>query len=106
MEMVIDTRKDLGYSLTATGFNDVHQCVYTLLRTMVGEAPLNRGLGLSLDILDTPLTHSGKLYEAVLFAIEDYEPRVKVVSIEGFPDEDVGQMHVKVRLEVKEVEDD
>lgn len=106
MEMLIDTREEVGFDLTATGFSDIRQCVYTLLRTMVGEAPLNRRLGLSSDILDSPITNSGKLYEAVLFALEDYEPRVKVKSIEGIPDGDSGRFYVKVLLDVKEVEDE
>ena len=62
---------------------EVAQNVRQLLKTAPGTVPLSRALGTPQDLVDTPQSYAGaRLQQAVVKAINTYEPRVKVASIQ------------------------
>ena len=62
---------------------EVVQNVRTILATRVGTVPLDRDFGVSWEHLDKPLPVARSLMRAeVIEAIERYEPRANIESVE------------------------
>lgn len=62
---------------------EILQNVRTILATRKGSVPLDRDLGLSWEHLDKPYPVARSLMTAaVIEAVESYEPRVRVESVE------------------------
>lgn len=63
---------------------EIAQNIRTLLSTHVFSVPLDRRLGISLDAVDEPLDGSAEsvLREELFNAIQIYEPRVVIRSID------------------------
>lgn len=67
----------------ATETEEILQNVRTILATRVGSVPLDRGFGLTWEHVDKPYPVARSLMTAaVIEAIEAYEPRVSVESVE------------------------
>lgn len=65
------------------GFADIQQCVYIILVTMKGTDPLRPDFGCGIyEYIDKPLNIAiPNMKREILFAIQKYEPRVKIISI-------------------------
>ncbi len=66
----------------ATGLEGLHQCLRMIVTTMRYSVPLDRGFAQNGSFIDAPLPHAVAQRLADLTeAVEQYEPRVKVVSL-------------------------
>lgn len=66
----------------ANELEEIIQNVRCILATQKGTVPLDRAFGLDADIIDTPQPQAQLLYQvAIIDAIETYEPRARVVSV-------------------------
>lgn len=67
----------------ATGIRDIAQCLRTIARTRIGSVPLDRAFGTAWDWIDKPEQVAMARYRESLFdAIEKFEPRVEILSID------------------------
>ena len=66
-----------------TEAEEILQNVRTIISTRIGTVPLHRGFGVSWEHIDKPYPVAKQLMMVeVIEAIEKYEPRVKVESVE------------------------
>lgn len=81
--MEIDiTDAPAGIEIGAEGIKEIIQNVRTIIRTVIGTVPLDRGFGLDQDFIDAPIPVSRALFMAdVVQAVHKYEPRVEVVKV-------------------------
>lgn len=75
-----------------------------ILRTPKGSVPQYRDFGISFDMVDRPLPAAKVLlYRAIKEALEQYEPRLKVVGVTfEMDEEDPGHLIPIVEVEVSE----
>lgn len=70
------------------------QCAYNLVRTMVGEVPMERAKGLKAEYIDAPVSSASGLRADVDFLLSHYEPRIDVKNVSlrelGIPMGDFG----------------
>lgn len=82
MEILIDGGVNLIEWDPASEIAEIVQNVRTILGTVKGSVPLDREFGVDGTMLDMPMPRAQALYQqAVLSAIERYEPRARVVSV-------------------------
>ena len=90
----------------ASLLEEVVQNVRVILSTVKGTVPLDRAFGLAADLLDEPLPVAQALLSAdIVEAINQYEPRVKVVKVDFADDQDVaadGILRPSVRIRIKD----
>ena len=66
-----------------TEVEEILQNVRTILATLRGSVPLDRDLGVSWEHVDKPRSLARSLIKQdIIEAIEEYEPRVRVRSVE------------------------
>lgn len=88
--------------LKATGLKRVLQNVANCMRTIRGEVPLLREMGLG-EMIDSPITDSlGVSAKSVINEIEKYEPRVKVKKV--YLDQYFETFEIKVEVEVLRID--
>lgn len=65
------------------GFSDIQQCIYIILVTRKGTDPLRPDFGCGVyEYIDKPVTIAvPNMKREILFAIQKFEPRVKIISI-------------------------
>ena len=108
-EIIIDTSENvLNADLAPSSvIGEVVQNVCTLLSTFKGQVPFDRGFGLSMDIMDLPPGKAmAKLQIEIIEAIQDYEPRARVINIEfkdGGISDGILVPKVKIGVEVDRV---
>ena len=82
--MTIDT-SDMVFNADfapATVAEEVMQNIRTLLSTLKGQVPLDRGFGIDAKVLDLPVRQAmAKLQIEIYESIQNYEPRAEVKSI-------------------------
>jgi len=89
----------------ATGLESIHQNVRTIISTIGGTVPLDRGFGLGISDLDGPIpVVQARMTEAVFSLLNEYEPRVEVVEIKYEQDHDDGRLVPTVKYKLREVE--
>lgn len=72
------------YWQPANELEEIIQNVRTILTTVQGSVPLDRGFGIDPSLIDTPVTNvEGRLTVEIMEAVEKYEPRVQVQEV-GF----------------------
>ena len=78
---------------------EVIQNVRTICSTIIGTVPLDRDFGMSVDMLDRPISIA-----QALFQLARYEPRARFLSIEYLDDSDVvqGVTKPKIKIEIEE----
>lgn len=79
------TMSDIGpISLNETDtVKSILQNVSIILRTMKGSCPMYRGFGIDVTLIDRPLPAAKVLLlSSIREAIEEYEPRVRVKSVD------------------------
>lgn len=88
----------------ATGRREIIQNVKTILATVKGSVPLDRGFGIKGEYVDQPLPVARALFAAeIVEEVEKQEPRVKVTQV-TWAEEDAldGKMNPIVWIKVKE----
>lgn len=80
--------KDWSLSTATQGevvqsLSDIQQCVYIILVTRKGTDPLRPDFGCGIyEYIDKPINIAvPNMKREILFAIQKYEPRVKIISI-------------------------
>lgn len=78
---VTDDLSEINF-MPQTELEEIIQNVKTILSTVKGEVPLDRGFGVDSKILDTPVSIAkAKIIAAVVKAINEFEPRAKVRQV-------------------------
>lgn len=87
---------------------EIAQNVRTILRTRLGSVPLFRDFGITWEHIDKPLPVAKSLMlAAIIDAVEEFEPRAKVRSVEFEEDSDdaaQGILKPKVIISIGEEE--
>jgi len=100
MELLIENTP--SYKIGLKGIDEIIQNVKVILNTPKGTVPLDRDFGVDWSVIDSPTTIAlQKLRVNIVKAVEKYEPRVKVKSVEIMPDKMIMDGIFKVRLRVK-----
>lgn len=82
MTFSVSLNNDIEFSPQSTTA-EILQNVRTILNTRVGTVPLHRDFGISWDFLDAPMPVAKTLLlSAVIDAVEAFEPRAKVQSVD------------------------
>lgn len=102
MILDFDTGEAQDISLGVTGLDDIRQCLHTLMGTIKGTVFLDRELGVDGNIIDMPINRLGPIFDAVDKAVEEYEPRVDIVSIKPYKSTIDGQIQLKIKFKIKE----
>lgn len=94
----LDLKEDWAI-VPASEAEEIFQNVRFLLLTRKGTCPLDRELGLSQDILDTPMNRTAAITAEVAKAINQYEPRarLKTLTFSGGVD---GKLEPHITLEI------
>lgn len=102
-ELMLDStaggRPGSGIGQVTQALADVHQCLKIIFATVPGEDPWRPTFGCDLSqYLDKPLSVAAPaIVAAVTSAIQAWEPRITVVSVEALPNLDnIGQLLVEV----------
>lgn len=103
LEMILDGTSNV---FTATGAANIKNCLCTIAATRVGTVPMLRHFGTDWQWLDLPEPAAMAKYRADLIdAIEQWEPRVKVISISFKNDKSTaqnGKIIPVVRIKLRE----
>ncbi|MDP5277136.1 GPW/gp25 family protein [Chengkuizengella axinellae] len=87
----------------ATGESEIIQNIQTILTTIKGTVPLDRGFGLDITSLDGPIQIvKAKLTHEIVNAIQEYEPRVNVESVQFHENRLEGKLIPIVKVNLKE----
>ena len=79
-EVTLDNEVDFA---PVTEVDEILQNVRTILKIQQGTVPLDREFGLTWEHIDKPLPIARSLQQAAIIeAIEEYEPRATVQSVE------------------------
>lgn len=85
----------------ATVEEEIIQNVKVLLSTAKFTVPLDRGLGLEQRFVDKPINIAQTLViSEVLDAVEQYEPRVKVISVSSDISDITGKLIAVAEVEI------
>lgn len=104
MSIVVDMTKKTEVRFGATGLDQLVQEIRTVLSTRKGSVPLDRGFGLSWDIVDMPVSVAGpRCIAEIGRQLEKYVPRIKVETVAFKPsDTDDGILKPVVTVSVRE----
>jgi len=85
----------------------VMQNVSNILRTSVGTVPMYREFGIDARFVDSPINVATPIiYATIREAIEEFEPRCKVVDIDFVPDlSNPGALLPTVTVRIREAEE-
>lgn len=82
MNYLVTMSKEIDFA-PATEVAEIIQNVRTIIATRKGDVPLARDLGFSWGNIDKPLPLAKAMMQAeIIDAIEEIEPRAKIVSVE------------------------
>lgn len=103
LEMVLDGASNV---FTATAVANIKNCLCTIAATRVGTVPMLRHFGTDWQWLDLPEPTAMAKYRADLVdAIEQWEPRVQVLSVSFKKDKtaaQTGKIIPVVRIKLRE----
>lgn len=98
---------DVDANLTKVNFSpqdeatEVIQNVKTILSTLKGTVPMDREFGISGEIIDLPVPAAqAQMTAEIVDAVNKYEPRAQVVSVNYEGTETDGNVVAKVRLKI------
>ena len=103
MSTIVDITDDLGEVDFSPGgtFKEVMQNVKTILTTRKGSVPMDREFGIDGAMVDMPIAAAqAKMTAEIVAAVQKYEPRVKVVSVQYDGKEMEGRLGTKVRVRI------
>lgn len=85
-EYVAEIDENAPAIIGATGLDDINQCIRYIVLCVIYSCPMNRGFANKGTYIDAPIPHAVAMRIAELTeAIEQHEPRVRVVSINIIP---------------------
>lgn len=103
----------MSYTISATDLRHIHfnetdtltsvmQNIAVILSTPKGSVPLYRDFGITVNVLDRPMPVAEVMMRAdIREAIEEWEPRVKVIGIDFSQDlTDPGKLIPTVEVEI------
>ncbi len=94
--------KDAPVQIGASGMDAILQNIRTIILTSMYSVPLDRAFAHIMDMLDSQAPHETmRLSQALVDAIEKYEPRVRVERIDFVPDESSANGLMQGRLTPK-----
>lgn len=80
---------------------EIIQNVKTILSTLKGTVPMDREFGISGEIIDLPISAAqAQMTAEIVDAVNKYEPRAQVVSVNYEDTETDGNVVAKVRLKI------
>ncbi|MDQ0114350.1 GPW/gp25 family protein [Paenibacillus harenae] len=89
--------------LNPTREEEIIQNIKTILGTVQGSVPLDRGFGIDIATIDEPIPIAkARLTGTVLTAIQTYEPRVEVLQVLFEEDHSIGQLKPIVQINIRE----
>jgi uncharacterized protein len=101
MKIEINTAEYSPIDWAATGAKEIAQNVYYLISTMKYEVAYDRTLGIRPDFIDSPLPEAISLATAQIYsAIEEREPRARVLDIAFVGLSDQGNMNFRVVIDI------
>jgi phage baseplate assembly protein W len=107
MSYIVNLNRAIDFA-PSTVVEEVLQNVRTILSTVIGSVPLHRDFGVSWEHIDKPLPVARTLMQAAIIdAIDEFEPRAKVVSVTfDMTDDDAleGILRPTVKIEIEEGE--
>ena len=78
--------KETPIIIGATGLASIEQNMRTIIQTLAYSVPLDRSFAGSGSFIDSPSPHhSARLIAEMTLALEKYEPRIKVHSVQFKP---------------------
>lgn len=95
-----DEKSNINYG--AKGVEEILQNVRMLLGTIQGEVFLDRKLGISEEVVDSPTSKIDRLNQEVFEKIEMYEPRAKLTSINTETNNLSGKVSIVVGVKIDE----
>lgn len=82
MIIQVSASDTLAINFAPTPAEEIVQNVRTILTTLKGTVPLNRGFGIDPNLIDEPTAIAkARLTSAVIEAVKRSEPRVKVSAV-------------------------
>jgi hypothetical protein len=87
----------------AISYKEIFQNVKTILATPLFTAALERTLGLDNTIVDRPINDAAAVTVAILTAVNQWEPRCKVMNISFEADAPDGHLVVLLQLDIQNV---
>ena len=90
--------------LPTNELEEILQNVLTALSTVKSSVPLDREFGISVKILDAPMNSQSKLVAEIATAIEKFEPRARLRSI-NFTGTTDGELTPILSLEIRKLRD-
>lgn len=104
MQEIVISQKNpaAGYQIGITGMDAILQNIRTIILTSMYSVPLDRAFAHVMDMVDSPAPcETMRLSQALVDAIETYEPRVRVERIDFVPDESASDGLMKGSLAPK-----
>lgn len=102
--MKLDTPGEPGSGLgqVVQGVDDVDQCIVIILSTPKGTDPLRPTFGTQIwNFIDAPISEAGPaIVREVTQSITQWEPRVKVLSVQSTPVLETGQAGAQVEITI------
>ena len=99
--MIIDIDSGSAISWGATGYEKIADNVTNILKTKISEIPYMRDMGISGWLIDRPIAEiRGQIISDTINAIQTYEPRANLLSVEIVEAEPGGDIIIKVVIEV------
>ena len=100
MKMQYEIKAVSGINLQpASELEEIFQNVRMIVSTLRGTVPLDRGFGISTEIIDAPMNQQARLIGEVAEAIAKYEPRARLRRIEFVGNEN-GELNPTLTLEI------
>lgn len=83
---------------------EIFQNVLMIITTLKGSCPIDREFGISVKILDAPMNNQSRLVAEIATAIEKFEPRARLRSIDFSGNSD-GELTPILSLEIRKLRD-
>lgn len=98
---VVEPMKNIDFG--ATGVDEILQNVAFIMATAMMSCPLDREFGWDMTVIDTPINIAKARITANLTeAINKFEPRALIESIEVSGDGMIGSLKPKVKVKINE----
>jgi len=97
------TGESTAVNFAPSVLDEIVQNLRTIITTVQGSVPLDRGFGVDYADLDVAIpVAQARLTARIVEAIREYEPRVEVTAVTYAADHQTGQLMPTVRFRLKE----
>ena len=98
---VVEPMKNIDFG--ATGVDEILQNVAFIMATAMMSCPLDREFGWDMTVIDTPINIAkARITANLTAAINKFEPRAIIESIEVTGDGLIGSLEPKVKVKINE----